>query len=1193
MLGRIAAFEFRYQLRQPAFWVCFIAFFLLTFLAITNDNVQIGSGGGTHANAPFAIFQTTAIMSLVGLFIPLAILPGALLRDPETGMAGLLYALPLQRTSFLLGRFLGAYAIVALAFLGAPLGTMLGSVMWWLDPETLGPFRAVDYVHAVLIWGWPNLLITGALFFATAALSRSQWAVYGVMLALLVAWVVTGKLLDGPEVRELVAITDPFGLRAAGQMTRYWTTFERNTQLVPLEGILLWNRLLWLGIAVALVGLALASFRFQTQPRGGRRRKAEPVATEPVSGDLRLVGGTPAPAGRAGLAQFLAQSRLEAVSVMKSPGFLVMLALGLFNAVGALSSMDALYGTPIYPVSRMVVDLLAGSFGIIPVIVVIYYTAELVWRDRQTRMHELVQSCPVPGWVFVASKLLAMVLVLLALFAAAALAGIITQLVAGPTPIEPRFYLAQMLVFTGIPILHLAVLSLFIQVLVPNKYLGMLAMVGYMLLGMVAEQLGLVDNLVIFGDSPTVRTSDMNGFGHFAEPTLWFLAYWSFAALVLVAVAHRLWPSGVPAPLAKRLRSLAHGWTGGPAVLAAAGLAGFLLTGGWIAYNTHGLNDVRSPDSREADLVAYEKAYRQYEGLPQPRITDVRVDLDLFPETRGYQAKGVYVLENRTGVAVPDIHIQFDQDIVVTALEVEGGTPKQEDRHYNHFIHQLAVPMQPGEKRTLRFAVKKENPGFTNDAEVTPVVYNGSFLNNTAVAPFIGFSRAFLLQDRNARRKHGLDPIDRMAKLDDQSQWRNNYLREDSDWVRFETTVSTSADQTVIAPGYAQKEWVENGRRYVHYAMDAPILNFYSWLSARYSVARDSWNGVDLSVYYHEPHAWNVPRMLDAMKKSLAYFSGAFSPYQHRQMRILEFPAYATFAQSFPNTVPYSEGIGFIADNRDPEDIDYVFYVTAHEVAHQWWAHQVMGANVQGSTLLSETLAQYSALLVMEQEYGPDKIRKFLKYELDRYLRGRGGEEREEQPLMLVENQAYIHYRKGAIVMYALKDLVGEETVNRALARLVKETAYRSDPYPRSVDLVRILKEEVGPDRTGLIEDLFEKIVLYDLKPAQQTVEPTADGKLKVTLTLDAAKVEADGQGKETPRTLDDWIDIGVFKADPSKPAFSAADVLYLKKHRIERKDQVIEIEVDRSDRLWIGVDPYNKLIDRNSDDNVVSWTAP
>src|SRR5262249_20302643 len=189
-------------------------------------------------------------------------------------------------------------------------------------------------------------------------------------------------------------------------------------------------------------------------------------------------------------------------------------------------------------------------------------------------------------------------------------------------------------------------------------------------------------------------------------------------------------------------------------------------------------------------------------------------------------------------------------------------------------------------------------------------------------------------------------------------------------------TVTTSPDQIAISPGYLQREWMENGRRFFHYKMDAPILNFYSFQSARYLVRRDRWsrdgNDVAIEIFYHPGHEYDLDRMIESTKAGLDYFTTNFGPYQHKQFRILEFPRYETFAQSFPNTIPYSESIGFIARVRpdDEKDIDYPYYVTAHELAHQWWGHQVIAADVQGATLLIETLAQYSALLIMKHKYG-------------------------------------------------------------------------------------------------------------------------------------------------------------------------------------------------------------------------------
>jgi aminopeptidase N len=287
--------------------------------------------------------------------------------------------------------------------------------------------------------------------------------------------------------------------------------------------------------------------------------------------------------------------------------------------------------------------------------------------------------------------------------------------------------------------------------------------------------------------------------------------------------------------------------------------------------------------------------------------------------------------------------------------------------------------------------------------------------------------------------------------------------------------------------------------------------------------------------------------------------------------------------------MPYSEGIGFAADVRDPETIDYVAYVTAHELAHQYWAHQVVGGDMQGSTLLSETLAQYSALMVMEELYGEDKIRRFLKYELDQYLGGRKTDVLGEQALIRVENQGYIHYRKGALAMYLLQHRLGEDAVNRALARLLERYRFKSAPYPRSLDLIAELrKEATTPENQALITDLFETITIYDLKAKEAKTRQLPDGRWSTRITIAAGKFTADAKGKETPAKLAESIEIGLFTARPGQGAFERADVLSMQRAPIRAGSQVIEV-VTAKKPLFAGIDPYNFYIDRNSDDNVVA----
>jgi ABC-2 type transport system permease protein len=384
-------------------------------------------------------------------------------------------------------------------------------------------------------------------------------------------------------------------------------------------------------------------------------------------------------------------------------------------------------------------------------------------------------------------------------------------------------------------------------------------------------------------------------------------------------------------------------------------------------------------------------------------------------------------------------------------------------------------------------------------------------------------------------------------------------------------------------------------------------LDFFAYMSARYAVRKEVYSGVSgpisLEIYFDPAHTFNVDQMLAASRLGLEYFEKNFSPYQFNQYRILEFPRYRSFAQSFPNTVPFSESIGFISRVRKPTDVDLTLFVTAHELGHQWWAHQLIGGQVQGSNMLSETLAQYSAYMVMQQKYGKDYMHRVLRHYLDRYLRGRAGETRHEPPLALVQREAYVWYEKGGQIMYTLADYIGEDKVDLALHNFLMQYRYANarnqvdatdstrgaqsedGSYPDTRMLVDALRAQTPSEYQYLIDDGFNRIVLYDNKAISATSRKLPDGKYEVTLDVQARKAQSDGNGVETPMPLADYIDIGVFKGakDEEKP-------LYMKREKLSQERQRFTIVVDEAPTR-AGIDPYNKLIDRISDDNMIDVT--
>jgi aminopeptidase N len=1192
MFSAVATFELRYQLKSPAFWVTFAIFLLLTFAATASDNVQIGSGGNVLVNSPYAIAQTQLVMSIFAIFIMTAFVANVVIRDDETGFGPIIHSTRPSRFDYLFGRFSGAFLAGCLLFLSVPLGMIVGAAMPWLDPETVGALHLSHYAWVYALLCVPTLFVTGAGFFALATATRSMLWTYVGVIAFLVLYIVAATYFSRPEFERAVALLEPFGLGAFEQATKYWTATERNTQLPEFAGHILWNRALWTGLAFALLGLA---WRLYARTAKGaraqsRRSPAEtPAATREAAAPraVPLASPTPrSPRSNAGWHQLWALARFDMAAAVRSPAFIVLLGVGFVNSIGSLWYADELYGNTIHPVTRVMIESLQGAFTLIPLIIAIYYAGELVWRDRERRVHEIVDSTPAPDWAFVVPKILALAVVLFATLVASVLAAIAVQALKGHFDFEPGKYLAWYVLPFTVSVVLFATLAIFMQTLVPQKSAGWMLMLLFLVAQITLDRVGFEHNLYQYAGNPGVPLSDMNGQGDFAGYANWFRAYWTAGALLLAVLAYALWRRGVAPSLRVRLARVPRRLAGVAGGLAAAAVVAMAGLGGWIFYNTNVLNEYRTALDRERLSAEYEKALIGYENLPQPRITDVELDVALYPQEPRAVTRGSYVIQNRTGQPLTEVHVRWMAPLVMTSLEVDGATLQLEYPEHRYRIYRFDRPLAPLERSRIRFETLREQRGFRNSGNETRVVDNGTFLDNTEIAPILGMGRDGLLQDRAKRRKHGLPPELRPPPLEDDSARGFNGLRRDSDWVNADITISTSADQLAVAPGYRESETVADGRRTVRYRSDAPIQNFFSVQSARYEARRDRWQDVELAVYHDPAHAYNVERMMQAMKASLDYFTTHFSPFQFRQVRILEFPAYADFAQSFANTIPYSEGIGFIADYRDPEKIDMVTYVTAHEVAHQWWGHQVISADQQGGTFLVESLAQYSALMVMEQMYGPEQIRKFLKYELDRYLRRRGGEVLEELPLERVENQPYIHYQKGGLAMYLLKDQVGADRVNEALRGLLAEFAFQPAPYPSPRDLLRRFRAVAGPEHEQLIADLFEKITLYDVKVTEARSSRRADGRWDVTLEVEARKLYADGRGQETEAPLEESFEVGVFAIEPGRKGYDRDSVIAVERTTVRSGSQTLRLVADREPKV-AGVDPFNKRVDRNSEDNL------
>jgi ABC-2 type transport system permease protein len=1198
MFWPILAFELRYHLRRPVTWLYIVILFLLAFTTMASEAYG-GSGLGlVKKNSPYLLAVYMTALAAVGQVITVALVGTAVLRDYEYRSHELLFTTRLNRPGYLGGRFAGSFLVMVLVFMAIPVGLAVGTIMPWIEPGTMLPFEPWSYMQPFVLFVVTSVLLISAHFFAVGVLTRSLFAIYLQGIALLVAWGASQQWLFSIESHSLAALLDPFSVTTVSLATRYWTPAEQNALLVPMTGMLLLNRLLWLGVAAALAAAAFGFFRFEAAPRALRRVRAARRLANAVP-QARLIGAAaPCPTVAAtrhqpapGAGQALQRSQLWSTTRF---AFLRIVGDVPFRAIGAMATLQFMLnawnadssssGAVVWPLTYAVAGNIATGYFLFMVIITTIYAGESVWRERALGAAEFVDSMPVSTVVTAAGKIIALVLAQLALLIMLVGVGMAVQTFKGYYTYEPVLYLKFVFGATLPWVVAVTLFAFFVHTLASSKFVGHVVLIVYWLTTTILDNVGFEHQLYRFGMTPSFTYSDMNGFGHFTANLALSAGYWIAVGLMLATLAMLFWLRGHDTAVRARLTEARARWTR-PQRLATGGTAfASVIFGGAIFYNTNVLNPYLTETDEDRVKARWEMEWGRFRDLQPPKVVAVEARMELYPERRSVETRGRLVAVNREPGAIDSILVHFSRDVRVDSVawsrKVESLIA---DTTTNTFLYVLGEPLAPGDSVELHYAARYRLRGFPNARPAAVLVGNGS---NLALRPVLGYSQNRELTDVQRRRKLGLPPLTPMTDLDSPAAGRHSWFGAEAEAARIVVTVGTAADQTVVAPGRLEQEWEQDGRRYFRYVLEAGGGVPFRVVSARYAVHRDRWNDIEIEIYHHPAHRFNLERMATAAKRSLAQFTAEYGRYPFESVRIVETPRYEGGAEALPGLVPFSEAAGFVMRIRNvDDDLDMPFFVTAHEVAHMWWGWWVTASQAQGSAVLIESMAEYAALTVMEREHGPDHAHKFLRYELDRYLRGRARENQRELPLLRAQRQGYVHYSKGALALYALRDYIGEAAMNRALRGIVDEYGGRSrPPFPTSRDLVAHLRAATPDSLQYVITDLFEEITLYDNRIEQATSERLPDGRYRVTLTVHARKLRADSTGNETEVPLADYIEIGAF--GEREQGNRLGRPLYLRKHRIDAAMTTIEVVVDQEPHK-AGIDPYNRLIDRYPSDNV------
>ena len=1177
-LPEIFRYEVQHRIRSASTWVFAVALLLIAFLIV---HVDADGPSPVYVNAPAHVAQFGAIVGMLGMLATAAFFSDAVVRDYEAGMDPLLFTAPIRKVDYLAGRFLGALAVNAAVILAVPLGSAIASQMPYLSRIAFGPFNFWGYAQSYLLFILPNVVMSAAILFTIAVLTRQAIPVYLGAAAIFVGYVVAVNIPAGNPV--VTVLTDPFGVRALNDITSRWTPFEKNTRMVASSMPIIFNRLGWLAISGVVLALVHRRFRFAHHAVASGREAAAPSSGVEIQRRTVVIPATDGVFDwRTSLRQTATIARRGLAEIVASPGFrLLFLGKAALTVLMGWDAGEGVFDTSTTPLTILIYERLNDTpLVAISVLLIAIFAGELVWKNRDAGMAEIADASPVSESAEVGGRFLALVGVLALLQVPVVLGGVFAQAAQHYFHFEPLLYLKLFFGMQLADLVLLAALAMLVHVVVNSKYVGHFAVLIAFLARPIIQALGWVQHhLLVYATDPGWKYSGMNGFGPFLEPVVWFKLYWMVWALVLLIVAALLWVRGREIGIRTRL-AIANARFGSPLARAivAAGVL-ILLLGGFVFYNTNVLNDYLPPTESDAIAAKYEQRYRRYLGRPQPTLTGASLEVEVYPERALAELSGTYTLINQTNAPIDSVHVFIIPQVDVRSVSFDREALPTVDDETGYRIYALGRPLAPGDSLRLTFAQALERRGFTNDRATTELAANGTWIDRRFL-PLIGYQPAFEpLGDIRDKFKLG-PPAPTPYAANPGDALNHQQIRNDADLVHAVVVIGTSDDQVAFTAGQARRNWTENGRRYFEYELSPPTSVAGGYFSARYAVTEDRWRHAKLQVLHDPGDGANVDRMMNGMKSALEYYSTHWGEYPDSEMTIVEVPRYTIFGRALPTAMAFSED-AFHSDVKEGQ-IDQPFYGVAHEVAHHWWGGMANPAPVRGSGLLSESLANYSAIMVMEKTYGPEVARRVYKFQMDRYFSGRAEYSR-EVPVVDVNGQPYISYRKGAVALYTMRDLIGENAMNVALGRYAAKFRRKGSPYPTSLDLVAELRAATPDSLKSMVADLFETVTLWEVREDSATSRRLPDGRYEVTMAIQARKLRADSVGRETEVPMNDLVEIGVFSEGKDG---ELGEPLLLERRRITNGKQIIRAIVAKEPKR-AGIDPYDKTIDRERGDNM------
>ena len=571
----------------------------------------------------------------------------------------------------------------------------------------------------------------------------------------LVLYLLSDTLTGDIDNKLIASLIDPIGLSASGELTKFWTPAQRNELIIPLQGYLLYNRLLWMGFGIMVFIFGYKLFKFSAQPITLKKKKLSEGNNELIIHKLQLPKTQQWFNATTDLMQTWRIIIFETKHILRSPMFLIIVLLGFFTTVSNISGNTAMYGVSTYPVTVKIIHDVADNFSLFFIIIITFYIGELVWRERTNKINQITDALPIKNYTLLMSKFIAMLMIMLILNFTIILSCLMLQTAAGYHNYETGISM-KYLFFEEFPAyVFLIMFAFFTHAVVNNKFLGHTIVILTYIVNIALETNGYEHKLYLLGATPGFTLSDMNGFGHFMHAIHWFQLYWLLIGTLLMVIAAQFWVRGTDFSFKARLINARNRFNSKTKLVLTLLIISSFACGSFIYYNTTKLNLYLPKNERRAKMATFEREFKKYENVIQPRIISVNNTVDIFPYERKVKFKGHWWLKNTHSKNIDTIIYNLGEIFDIAHQKINFSIPTQtivSNDTYGFYVLKLLKPLHPGDSMQYKFSFDIVYKGFENEFSQTNIVYNGTFFNST-VLPQFGYNPEMEIGDNDERKK--------------------------------------------------------------------------------------------------------------------------------------------------------------------------------------------------------------------------------------------------------------------------------------------------------------------------------------------------------------------------------------------------------------------------------------------------------